>query len=113
MRQQLLVAALASVAVFLASSPDAAASGPAGSGPTTVGPITGNVQRMCARPSRPHRVSCGALRRVDHPRAPVRTTRLAAASPPPVGFGPADLQSAYNLPSDTAGAGMTVAIVDA
>ncbi|HET9050338.1 MAG TPA: S53 family peptidase [Candidatus Dormibacteraeota bacterium] len=31
----------------------------------------------------------------------------------PSGFGPADLQSAYNLPSATNGAGMTVAIVDA
>lgn len=32
---------------------------------------------------------------------------------PTSGFGPADLQSAYNLPSATAGAGQTVAIVDA
>ena len=31
----------------------------------------------------------------------------------PSGYGPADLQSAYNLPSTTAGAGQTVAIVDA
>ncbi|NUP51145.1 MAG: S8 family serine peptidase [Catenulispora sp.] len=31
----------------------------------------------------------------------------------PSGYGPADLQSAYNLPSSTAGSGQTVAIVDA
>jgi subtilase family serine protease len=31
----------------------------------------------------------------------------------PSGYNPADLRSAYNLPSATAGAGMTVAIVDA
>src|SRR5437660_12805094 len=31
----------------------------------------------------------------------------------PAGYGPADLQSAYNLPSATAGKGQTVAIVDA
>lgn len=31
----------------------------------------------------------------------------------PSGYGPADLQSAYSLPSSTAGAGQTVAIVDA
>jgi subtilase family serine protease len=31
----------------------------------------------------------------------------------PTGYGPADLQSAYKLPSSTAGAGQTVAIVDA
>jgi subtilase family serine protease len=37
----------------------------------------------------------------------------AAAPPTGVGFGPASLQSAYNLPSATAGSGETVAIVDA
>src|SRR4051812_28945645 len=31
----------------------------------------------------------------------------------PSGYGPADLQAAYNLPSATAGAGQTIAIVDA
>jgi subtilase family serine protease len=31
----------------------------------------------------------------------------------PAGYNPADLQSAYNLPSATAGAGQTIAIVDA
>ena len=31
----------------------------------------------------------------------------------PSGYGPADLQSAYNLPSATAGSGQTVAVVDA
>src|SRR3954452_1901903 len=31
----------------------------------------------------------------------------------PTGYGPADLQSAYKLPSSTAGAGQTIAIVDA
>src|SRR3954468_11421139 len=31
----------------------------------------------------------------------------------PSGYGPADLQSAYNLSSATAGSGQTVAIVDA
>ena len=34
-------------------------------------------------------------------------------APPPVGLGPADLQSAYALPSSTGGTGATVAIVDA
>jgi subtilase family serine protease len=35
------------------------------------------------------------------------------ASPLVAGYGPADLQSAYKLPSSTAGAGQTIAIVDA
>jgi subtilase family serine protease len=36
-----------------------------------------------------------------------------AAAPTGVGFGPSSLQSAYKLPSSTAGSGQTVAIVDA
>src|SRR5207249_5994853 len=34
-------------------------------------------------------------------------------SPTPSGYGPADLQDAYKLPSGTNGKGMTVALVDA
>jgi subtilase family serine protease len=36
-----------------------------------------------------------------------------AATITPSGFGPAELRSAYNLPSSTAGTGQTIAIVDA
>jgi subtilase family serine protease len=54
------------------------------------------VQRVCALPSTPHEVTCFAL-------------RLTL----PGGYGPADLRSAYKLPSGQAGAGATVAIVDA
>jgi subtilase family serine protease len=51
-----------------------------------------------------------------HCDALVRTDARAKAVQPnalPAGYGPADLQSAYKLPSSTAGAGQTVAIVDA
>src|SRR5438270_1615015 len=47
---------------------------------------------------------CFALE-VDRSAQPLAST--------PAGYGPADLQSAYKLPSATAGAGQTVAIVDA
>jgi Carboxypeptidase regulatory-like domain len=50
-----------------------------------------------------------ALRRTD---VPARRGVLAPAVVP-AGYGPGDLQSAYALPSGTAGAGQTVAIVDA
>ncbi|SDN17625.1 S53 family peptidase [Actinacidiphila guanduensis] len=56
--------------------------------------------------------SCQALVRTDV----TGTVAPAGAKPDaatPSGFGPADLQSAYNLPSATAGSGRTVAIVDA
>jgi subtilase family serine protease len=39
--------------------------------------------------------------------------RPLAAAAPAGGYGPSDLQSAYNLPSASAGGGQTVAIVDA
>lgn len=45
--------------------------------------------------------------------AKVVTDGHSAPAATPSGYGPADLQSAYNLPSSTAGSGQTVAIVDA
>jgi subtilase family serine protease len=49
---------------------------------------------------------CLALVRTD-------TAGNPLATPGPTGYAPADIQAAYRLPSDTAGAGRTVAIVDA
>ncbi len=43
--------------------------------------------------------------------APTATPTPPSSAPP--GYGPADLQSAYSLPSSTAGSGQTIAIVDA
>ena len=73
---------------------------PAGSAP---------VRRSCPVPHRPAVAACEALVRTG---APARQGRLALGVAP-LGYGPADLQSAYALPSATAGAGATVAIVDA
>jgi subtilase family serine protease len=53
--------------------------------------------------------ACHAVLRTDV--APLAGGANPAATPS--GYGPADLQSAYQLPSATAGAGQTVAIVDA
>ncbi|HXM56959.1 MAG TPA: S8 family serine peptidase [Candidatus Dormibacteraeota bacterium] len=70
------------------------------------------VVHSCVTESRAGFASCLALRRADA----ASVTRLApgAITPNalPSGFGPADLLSAYNLPAG-AGAGQTVAIVDA
>jgi subtilase family serine protease len=72
----------------------------------------------CARASKGH-ASCDALARTDAAAA-AATARMATGAKggvnpnvTPSGFGPADLQSAYKLPSATAGSGQTVAIVDA
>jgi hypothetical protein len=74
-------------------------------------------QRSCAEPI-PGRSSCFALRRTDVVE-PVgmqaAAVRPADVSPNvvPAGLGPSSLQSAYNLPSATAGAGQTVAVINA
>jgi subtilase family serine protease len=54
--------------------------------------------------------SCTALVRSDIAKS-AKALRADAAAPS--GYGPADLQSAYALPSSSAGSGQTVAIVDA
>lgn len=62
--------------------------------------------RACAAPTAAH-AACNAWVRTD-----VHTAKIAPNANPS-GYGPSDLQSAYNLPSSTAGSGQTVAIVDA
>src|SRR5215469_9249052 len=92
----------ASVALALAgtSAATAAASGHA---------AAVHVRRACAVTHRPGVMSCMALIRTD-----VRQ-RFAASigrqKPVGFGYGPPALQSAYNLPSATAGVGETVAVV--
>lgn len=63
-------------------------------------------QRVCAKTTKPGAVACDAYVVVNAQNQPLATAT-------PSGFGPASLQSAYNLPSATAGSGKTIAIVDA
>jgi subtilase family serine protease len=66
-----------------------------------------SVQALCG-PVAPGYARCLGLQVVSGPRArPFTATGTAG------GYSPADLQSAYNLPSAAAGSGQTVAIVDA
>lgn len=67
--------------------------------------------RVCPNPA-PGHVSCLAFVRT-RTAGGATTARAAAAEDTPFGYGPADLQNAYKLPSATAGAGRTVAVVDA
>jgi hypothetical protein len=84
------------------ASASAAAAGHA----TSAGDGDLSYRPVCATPG-PGHFACFALRRTDVPQA--RGLRAAAA---PAGYGPGDLQSAYNIPA-AGGAGQTVAIVDA
>jgi carbohydrate binding protein with CBM6 domain len=66
------------------------------------------TKQICGQvPKTPHRYACFALVRTDVVHA------FVAAQAAPPGIGPADLRSAYKLPSTSAGSGQTVAIVDA
>ncbi|QZL06944.1 S53 family peptidase [Streptomyces sp. BHT-5-2] len=66
-----------------------------------------HTRRLCAHPSTPGEMACNAVARTDLKQQ--LSLRPHAA---PGGYGPGDLQSAYNLPQ-SGGSGQTVAIVDA
>ena len=67
----------------------------------------GDIRHACAAP-KAGQLACLAVVRTD-----VRGHVGLMPNATPAGYGPSDLQSAYALPSATAGAGQTVAIVDA
>jgi subtilase family serine protease len=74
--------------------------------PAAASPSAHAAVRACAAPARGY-AACNAWVRTD------TTAARVAPNATPAGYGPGDLQSAYNLPSSTAGSGQTVAIVDA
>jgi len=93
-------AALAASGLAIAAPAGAAQAGPHGI----------SWARSCAVPTRVGTMACNALRvsgATEHVSAMGVTPHAT-----PSGFGPADLYSAYNLPTG-GGAGQTVAIVDA
>jgi N-acetylneuraminic acid mutarotase len=76
---------------------------------THVRPAVHPFRHACATTSKLGFAACFAEVRTD-----VKGHKgLFSPSVTPSGYGPSDLQSAYSLPSSTAGAGATVAIVDA
>ncbi|MFJ9823338.1 putative Ig domain-containing protein [Streptomyces sp. NPDC101160] len=87
------------------AAPSAAAAGPATTGGTAT--AAAHTRRLCSEPTGPHAMACHALARTD-----VQQHISLAPGLVPSGYGPADLQSAYALPA-AAGAGATVAIIDA
>jgi len=78
----------------------------ASAAPSAAGAGHRNV-RVCSAPASGS-AGCDAIRRDS-----VTSSGKVTPNATPSGYGPADLQSAYNLPSSTAGSGQTVAIVDA
>jgi hypothetical protein len=93
--------------------PGPAAARPAApAAPSPPAPGVHDYRRACALPRAAGWVSCLALVRTNVTQRPQAAIGPGQA-PAGVGFGPADLQNAYDLPSATAGAGETVAVVDA
>jgi N-acetylneuraminic acid mutarotase len=119
------LAALAAFATLLglsglaAAAPVTAAAVPSPATSTQPMPTTPDTTAE-KKPVHPVRNSCAAVTRKGQARcfALVRSDIKPLVSPAgpavtPNGYGPADLQGAYKLPSAAAGAGQTVAIVDA
>ena len=76
--------------------------------PATTAVATTTTQEVSVCKHAPRgRVGCFAIRLDRYSSGRVRHATT------PVGYGPADIAAAYNLPTDSAGDGMTVAIVDA
>ncbi|GAA4602803.1 hypothetical protein GCM10023195_08900 [Actinoallomurus liliacearum] len=99
-----LIAALALPIALLTAATAPASAAPAAAGPHHVAP----VKRACAAPTRRGQMACLSLVRTD-----VAARQGVHPNLAPSGYGPSDLQSAYALPSSSAGSGQTVAIVDA
>jgi subtilase family serine protease len=84
------------------ASPEyALGSGIARSGSALPFVLPANVRQVCPDTGDPRVAHCESLARTD------------VASGTPSGYGPSDLQSAYNLPSTTRGSGQIVAVIDA
>jgi hypothetical protein len=80
--------------------------------PATAAPAAPSVVHSCSQQVRVGHYACFALRRTDigfTPQAHFRAVPQAT----PSGYGPGNLQSAYKLPSSSAGGGQRIYIVDA
>jgi hypothetical protein len=69
-------------------------------------------KRACPEAKAGH-AACNVIINTDVTQRPSMAITPAATAPTSDGFGPSSLQSAYKLPSSTAGTGETVAVVDA
>src|SRR5579862_3527856 len=66
----------------------------------------GHFKRACAAPTTPDTAACHAIVVDALSSSLVQNDRGGSSAPS--GYGPADLRSAYNLPSTSAGSGQTV-----
>jgi subtilase family serine protease len=98
---------MVSAAALLLPLTSPALAGPAAAAPSATGTTHRNV-RVCAAPTSGTAACDAILHEVVS-----LDGGVAPSASSPSGYGPADLRSAYNLPSTTAGGGQTIGIVDA
>jgi hypothetical protein len=96
-----------------ASSTASRQASPATSGTTVPTVAQQPTRRACAQSAKPDLASCETLVRTNVKAHKGLFRAGVTAQTTPTGYGPSDLQSAYDLPSSTAGNGATVAVVDA
>ena len=112
--QRLITAVALGAAVISVVQPSAGAATP----PPSPTQRSADVRSACPRPTTPGEMECFAQLRTDvKPRHGLIKTRTARGTvvpdrTGPAGYGPADLRSAYALPTGQLGSGRTVAIVD-
>ena len=101
---------LASAALVLAAGTGLAASAvPAAASGGHSASGAPNYKRVCTASANPKIAACMALIRTD-----VKpSNKQASPNASDVGYGPSQLETAYDLPSSTAGVGESVAVVDA
>jgi subtilase family serine protease len=100
-------------AAALALSGLAIAAPASASQPTSPAPRHVSTSRACDLPAKAGYAACDALQVTSGLAANTTAGKRVDPNATPSGLGPSDLQSAYALPSSTAGSGATVAIVDA
>ncbi|MGW1912251.1 S53 family peptidase [Streptomyces sp. NPDC002076] len=103
----LSAAALITGGLAVATQSAAFATTTTAASPAATTTSTVHTRSLCSQPTRPGYMACQAVVRTD-----LTPQKSLGRHDTPKGFGPADLQAAYNLPKD-GGKGATVAIVDA
>ncbi|MFE8944276.1 S53 family peptidase [Streptomyces sp. NPDC003233] len=103
----LSAAALITGGLAVATQSAAFATTTTAASPAAATTSTVHTRSLCSQPTRPGYMACQAVVRTD-----LTPQKSLGRHDTPKGFGPADLQAAYNLPKD-GGKGATVAIVDA
>ncbi|WP_200886738.1 putative Ig domain-containing protein [Phaeacidiphilus oryzae] len=112
-RRLIALAGAGALAVLgLAAAPATAASASTARAATAATTVAAHpsVRHLCA--AHAHLMACQAIARTDVTEPQALAAHAVTPDATPSGYGPTDLRSAYNLPSN-GGSGQTVAIVDA